>query len=165
MSAKSPKGYTATQIALHWAIFLLVALQVVFGDYISEAFRSLMQTGSFEPSVLVFGHVFGGLLILVLVIWRAVIKARRGAPPAPGNEPRAMQIAATATHHTLYLLLFLVPISGAVAWFGKVGAAGGAHEVLKTILVILVLLHVAAALYQHYGLKTDVLRRMMKPEK
>jgi len=165
MSAKSPKGYTTLQITLHWVVFLLVALQFIFADYISGAFRSLMQTGSFQPNALIFGHVFGGLLILALVIWRAAIKAKRGAPALPENEPRAMKITATATHHTLYLLLVLVPISGAVAWFGKVGPAGGAHELLKTLLMILILLHVAGALYQHYGLKTDVLKRMMKPEK
>ena len=72
-----PHGYTRTQIILHWAIFLLIAAQFVFHDAMSEAWRSLMRTGGYEGNALVAQHVFTGLAVLALAIWRLAIKLRR----------------------------------------------------------------------------------------
>jgi cytochrome b561 len=159
-----PKGYTHVQIALHWVVFLLVGAQFIFADSISNAFRTFMREGTFTPSALVFSHIAFGVLILLLVVWRMAIKAKRGAPPHPENEPALLKLAATLAHFSLYALLILLPISGGIAWFGAQGWAAQGHVVLKTLLMILVILHVVAAFYHHFYLKTDVLNRMRKPE-
>lgn len=159
-----PKGYTLTQIILHWVVFLLVALQFILHDAISEAFRAFMRTGAFEANALVFQHVAGGILILAFVIWRMAIKARRGAPGLPENEPKALKLIANLTHLGLYGLLILTAASGMAAWFGEVKAAAEAHEVLKSLVMILVALHVIGALAQQFYFKSDVMKRMGKPE-
>lgn len=159
-----PKGYTLLQIVLHWLVFLLVALQFLFSDSISGAFKAFLRTGSFEPSALVFAHVAGGGAILLLVIWRMTIKAKRGAPPLPADEPPLLRIAAHFAHLGLYALLILTAFSGAMAWFGGFAWAGETHEVMKTLLMLLVILHIAGALYQQLILKSDVMKRMGRPE-
>lgn len=161
----TPKGYTLTQIALHWGVFLLVALQFILHDGISAAWRSLVREGTFEPSALVFGHIAGGILILVFVIWRMAIKAKRGAPALPAHEPAWMKATANGTHLALYALLILMAISGGMAWFGGQGWAAEVHdEFLKPAIILLVVLHVLGALYQQFVLKSDVMTRMGRPE-
>lgn len=153
-------AYSRTQIALHWAIFLLIAAQFLFHDYISDAWDKVEDGLPFEFHPLIAAHVFGGLLILVLVLWRIGLRVTRGAPPLPSKEPAAMKLAAHAAHLSLYALMVLAPVSGAVAWFGGVEAAAEAHEVFKTVLLLLVLLHVVAALYHQFYLKTNLMARM-----
>lgn len=159
-----PLGYTRTQIALHWVVFLLVAAQFILGDNISEAYRAFLREGTFEPSAVVFSHIAFGVLILLFVVWRMAIKARRGAPALPENEHPLLQFAATATHFGLYGLLVLMAVSGGLAWFGAQRWAAEGHEILKALVIALVALHVAGALYQHFVLKSDVLNRMRTPE-
>lgn len=158
-----PNGYTRTQIALHWVIFLLIAAQFIFNEAISEAWRSVLRTGEYEQGPLVAQHVITGLLILALVIWRLVIKLRRGAPPLPDDEPAIMKLAARGTHILLYILMVLVPVSGAVAWFAGVENAAEGHEVMKSILLVIILIHILGAIVQRVIFKSDVMTRMMRP--
>jgi len=160
-----PKGYTLTQIVLHWAVFVLVALQFILHDGISNAWRTWVREGTFEPSAVVISHVVFGVLVLVLVVWRLAIKARRGAPALPEDEPAWMKLAAHGTHLGLYTLLILMTVTGGLAWFGGQGWSADLHEqILKPLLILLVALHVAGALYQQFVLKSDVLKRMGRPE-
>lgn len=158
-----PQGYTRLQIILHWLIFALIAAQFIFHDAISDAFRSLVRTGGFDANPLVFQHVFTGILILILVGWRFFIKSRRGAPTLPENEPALLKLAAHGTHILLYLLMVFVPITGLVAWFSISRGAGEVHEVLKSVLLVVILLHIAGALFQKFVLKSNVMERMIRP--
>jgi len=158
-----PTGYSKPQIRLHWIVALLIVPQFVLHDGISAAWRALRQgqVPAFDPLVLL--HVAGGVLIAALVLWRIVLRSRRAAPPLPEGEHPALKFAAKVTHGGLYALLLALPLSGAVAWFGGVGAAGDAHEVMKTLLMALVALHVAGALYHQFVLKDGLLLRMKRP--
>ncbi len=68
---------------------------------------------------------------------------------------------AKATHFLIYALIIGMPISGAVAWFGGVPGAAAAHVLAKSVLLVLVILHVAGALFQQFLLKSNVLTRMV----
>ena len=163
-SAKSaPTGFSAGQIRLHWIVVVLIALQYVLHDSISEAWRAVRRGEEVAFDPMVASHVFGGILVLLLVIWRLAIRARRGAPPPPENEPAILKLAAAGTHLGLYALMVLMPVSGMAAWFGRVDIAGEAHEAMRIVLLALIALHVAGAFYHHFVLKTDVLVRMRKP--
>ncbi|MEV8465727.1 cytochrome b/b6 domain-containing protein [Fluviibacterium sp. DFM31] len=160
----SPTGYSRAQIRLHWIVAGLIVLQFVLHESISDAFDMAMEGRQIAFNPLVAQHVAGGVLIGLLVLWRLVLRLRRGAPPPPENEHPLLKLAAHATHWTFYALMLMLPVSGAVAWFGLVEPAAETHEFLKAILMLLVLLHVAAALYHQFVLKTDVLMRMKKPQ-
>lgn len=158
------KGYSRLQIALHWLIFLLLIVQFVLHDPITEAWKQIQRGGEAAFDPLVAQHVFTGILILALVLLRIVVRLGRGAPALPEEEPALLKLAASATHLGLYALLLLMPISGIIAWFGNNEMAGEAHEVMRALLLLLVLVHILGALYQQFILKTDVLSRMRKPE-
>ena len=156
-------GYSATQIRLHWLVFLAVLYQLIFNEAIGEAWRAFRRGEEIASSVWVPVHVFGGIAILLLVLWRIFLRVKRGAPKPPEHEPAALKMIAGLTHLLLYALLIAMPVSGIVAWFGGIEAAGEAHEVMKAFLWALIALHVLGALYHQFFLKTDVLTRMRKP--
>ena len=158
-----PTGYTRIQIILHWLIFVLIAAQFLFAEGMERAWRAVERGSEVTVDGLVLQHIVTGLLVLALVLWRVAIKLRRGAPALPEDEPAILKITARVTHLVLYLLVILVPVSGAVAWFGGVENAADGHELLKTVLLIVVALHFAGALFQRFVLKSDVMTRMMRP--
>lgn len=157
-----PSHYSRAQIALHWVVFLLIALQYLFHDAILEAWDTLRDGGEIAFSPLVAAHVFGGLLILALVLWRLALRLTRGAPPLPEEEPAPLKLIAQLTHLGLYALMLLMPVTGALAWFGGIGSMADVHGLLRLLLLALVALHVAGALYQQLVLKTDIMSRMKR---
>jgi len=157
-------GYSRSQIALHWVIAVLVALQSLLHEPIRRAWE-VSQAGeavTFQP--LIAAHIAGGLVILVLVLWRLGLLALRGVPPPPEREPRYYKLGAKLVHGALYLLLLAMPVTGLLAWFGGVAPAAVAHEVLRLVLLALVVLHVLAVLVHLFVLRMPVLRRMLYPQ-
>jgi cytochrome b561 len=160
-----PKGYSSAQIGLHWIIALLIALQFLFNEPMGEAFDSLMR-GTVPPfSWGVWAHIAGGVAILALVLWRVALRRSRGVPPPPEGDGTLLGRAATLGHWALYALMLLLPVSGLVAWFGGVETAAEAHEVMTSVLLFVVAVHVAAALWHQFWLKDHLLLRMMRAER
>jgi cytochrome b561 len=106
-------------------------------------------------------------------------------PADPAGTPEWQRRAARLAHWALYALIFGVAITGwaltgtmrepvAIALFGfievpqLVGPDSGTHElfeelheILANVLIALVVVHVAAALYHHLVLRDGVLLRML----
>jgi len=160
----SPTGYSRLQIRLHWVIFGLLILQFVFHEWIKEAWEVFEDGGTVVFHPLVAAHVFGGLLILALALWRLQVRMTRGAPPPPAEEDPKLQLVAKVVHVGLYAVLILMPIGGAVAWFGGVELAAEGHEMMKFVLLGLFGLHFVGALYQQFVLKTNIMQRMKTPQ-
>jgi len=161
------KGYSRTQVTLHWIVVVLVAFQFVAHDGIEDAWRSLVrgQSGAdADTAPLAYMHIAAGSLILVLALARIYLRFTRGTPPPPPNEPRLMHITAEAVHGSIYVLLLLLPISGLVAWLFVVEAGGDAHELMQNLLLLAIALHIGGALFQHFVRRSDVLMRMLSPE-
>ena len=159
----TPKGYTRLQIALHWIAALLIVQQYLFKDAISAAWEATMKGLEIAFNPLVLAHVAGGALVMLFALWRLSIKARRGTPAVAGDS--AVQTAlAKVVHVGLYALMVLMPLSGAVAWFGGVEAAAQGHNVLKIVLLALVALHVVGAVYHQFVLKDGLINRMRRAE-
>lgn len=159
----APTGYSRPQIAFHWIAALLILLQYLFGGAIAQAWNSIAKglAPVFDP--LVMGHVVGGGLILLLTLGRLLARARRGVPRDMGGSA-AQRALARLTQGGLYALMILMPVSGAVAWFGGVGAAAAGHNILKVLLLALIALHVAGALYHRIILRDGVMDRMLRPQ-
>lgn len=161
------KGYSPTQVALHWIVVVLVTFQFVAHDGIEDAWRAVVSDGQVagDPSPVAYLHIGAGSLILVLALVRIYLRLTRGAPSPPADEPRILQIIAEAVHGSIYLLLLLLPVTGLVAWFLVVELAGEIHEWLQTFLLLAIALHVGGALFQHVIRRSDVLMRMFKPQR
>lgn len=167
MSSARPSGYSALQISLHWAVVLLVIFQFLASDGMEAVWRAMRRGTEITSAETLFAnlHAAAGILILLLVLWRLYLRFTRGAPPAPVGEAAVLRIVAALTHWALYILLVLTPLSGAAAYFGGVVQAGEAHQFGKTLILIVAILHVVGVLAQQFVFRTDVLRRMMVPQK
>lgn len=159
MSAIS--GYSRLQIGLHWAIALLIGVQLYNHEGMEGAWRDLQKGQPFDADAAQI-HVLVGLAVLLLVIVRVVVRLRRGAPELPPNGNPFLDKVAMATHLLLYGLMLLVPLMGIAAWFLGISIAAGIHGALFAVLMGLIILHTIAALYHQYVLKDGLIRRMIR---
>ena len=156
------KGYSRVQILLHWIVAALIIFQIVGHEPMAEAWDAVEDGGVPVMSARVWAHINAGIAVLLLVLWRIGLRLGRGAPEVPAG-PAAVQWAGKLTHLALYGLMVLLPVSGIVAWFGEVEAAAEAHELMKNLMLLLILLHVAGALYHQFLLRDGLMDRMRKP--
>jgi cytochrome b561 len=114
---------------------------------------------------------------LLLTLARLYFRRKDGTPPPVGNTP--MDKVAKGIHHLLYVVLLLIPISGIMqvvtskvcdalrAWdatllpakFDGV-PAHKVHEVLVTVLIVLVVVHVLGAIKHQFIMKDGLMERM-----
>lgn len=162
--ASRPAGYTSLQIALHWLVAVLVLIQLFVTEGIEEAWRAFRRGTELasDDVFLANWHVWAGITIFALAVLRLIIRFSRGAPPPPASESWALRAIAALTHVALYAFILLMPLSGFVAWFGIFPDAADIHELGKLPLLVLIGLHAAGALWQHFVARTDVLRRMIR---
>jgi cytochrome b561 len=160
----TPKGYSRTQISLHWGIAALIVAQFVLHDPIVAAWEALAKGENPVIGPLVMAHVIGGSLVLALVVWRLVIRMRRGVPALPEKEAPLLKGLAHLTHWTLYALMVVLPITGLLTWFGGSETADFIHTSLKLPLLGLVVLHFAAALFQQFVLRTGLINRILRAD-
>lgn len=133
-------GYSRTQIALHWGILLLLGVSYVSSDKMKAAWYAIHE-GRDAFGTTAAAHVWIGVAILVLALVRVAIRLTRGAPDLPAGGHPVTDLIAKLTHLGLYALLLLIPVSGLMAWFGGVDAAGEVHEVTFNLGIALALLH------------------------
>jgi cytochrome b561 len=158
------KGYSTTQIALHWIVAVLIIGQLTFNLPIGRAFRTLRETGVAEYNVMVLGHIGAGVLVLIFAIWRLSLRLRRGVPEPSHAGPPVLERAATLGHWLFYALMIGAPVTGLAAWFGGIESAAELHELAKPVFVVLIAVHVVAALWHQFWLKDGLIRRMMRAE-
>lgn len=149
--------YTRLQIILHWLLVLLLIVQFISGDSASEAFGRWLRAGDMQAPPGPNLHVILGILVSGIALWRLILHVTH---PRPAHGDGVLDKLAIAVHWLLYALLLVVPALGAVAWFGGSEVMGDAHAAVKTLLMLLILLHIAGALYHRFIVKDDVMARM-----
>ena len=169
--------YSGLRIGLHWAIALLIA-----AAYALIELREFYPKGSDPRELMKTLHFMLGLSILFLAMLR-VAAALGSAKPAIVPAPPAWQHAlAAATHGLLYLLMLGLPLLGwlllsaagkPIPFFGlelpplmgpdkaTAKTLKELHELIGQLGYALIGLHTAAALYHHYLVKDNTLRRML----
>jgi cytochrome b561 len=161
----------------HWLIALLIIAQGAIG-------LTMVELGMTPAKVKVFAlHKSIGLTILALGLLRLAWRLGQRAPLDP-PMPHWQRNAAKLSHFFLYMLILALPLSGwlfnsaanfPLEWFGLVHVpsltrgldpvlkawALRAHVVLFWILIGVVVVHVASALWHHWVQRDDVLLRML----
>ena len=128
----------------------------------SDAFDAREEGLAAAPSAPAILHIIVGVSVLLITLYRFYLRQTQGHPARPENEPQWASVLGAATHWALYLLLILMPLSGAVAWFLGVEGAGAVHSgILRWALIAVVLLHVAGALVEHFVFRSPALKRML----
>jgi cytochrome b561 len=102
--------YTATAIALHWLVALLLLGQFAFGLALEDIPRGTPERGYFVNLHKSIG-VLIGLIIVLRVGWRLTHRA----PPLPAATPGWQRRAAGFSHLALYLCMLALPLSGYLA--------------------------------------------------
>ncbi|MCA0042785.1 cytochrome b [Celeribacter litoreus] len=156
---KTSASYSGLQKLLHWAVVLTFAFNYIVSDGMGRALRTFSQTG-INDSLTAQLHVIVGIATIVLMVLRVIVRLIQGAPELPPAPHPLMDKAAHFAHIALYVAMILTPVVGLLAWFGGVREAGDVHEVLVNLTVLLVIAHVAAALFHQFVLKDDLLKRM-----
>ena len=62
------KGYSRTQIFLHWAIALLILFNLIFSDAMSDLWRQIKQTGPAPTTFGAWAHIIVGVAVLEGVV-------------------------------------------------------------------------------------------------
>lgn len=159
----SPEQYSRLQIVLHWTVVVLVAAQLVLGDAMGTAFEALHRgfTASTATRIGANAHAIIGGVIFLVAASRLYLRLARGVPDIPHDGPPLLQRLAAGTHWALYATILAMPVLGAIAWYGGVRFAGDLHSALWSLLLILIALHVAGALTEHFVLRTQSLNRIL----
>jgi len=168
--------YTNTAISLHWLIAVLIFVAFALGWYMVDL--------KISPAKLQYysWHKWLGITVLGFAILRLLWRWTHTPPPLPITTPRWQVLAAAGGHWALYLLLFAIPLSGWAFssasgypvvylgqfqmpdWMPKDKALAAQmkelHELLTTLLIVVVAVHVAAALKHHFFDRDGLLGRM-----
>ncbi|BCQ29004.1 cytochrome b (plasmid) [Caballeronia sp. NK8] len=160
---------------LHWLIASLILAQFVIGWTMPDVHRDTLPSGEIAWHLSVGAAIVA--VMLIRIIWRIT------HTPKPAELAPALALVSKATHLLLYLLLIVVPLAGwanasARGWMvnllgivpypalaskgSSVGMTlGNIHSVLAWVLLALIALHVAAALFHRFVLRDSVLQRML----
>jgi cytochrome b561 len=170
--------YSTTAMSLHW----LIALMIIAGFYLGWIMTDIP---GFTPTKLKYfsWHKWIGVTVFALAVIRLAWRLTHRAPALPPGMASLQKLAAEAVHVILYLLMFVIPISGylyssaagiQVVYLGIVplptliGPDATLKVLLKTVhiwlnysLLALVSAHVLAALKHHFIDRDGLLARMI----
>jgi cytochrome b561 len=174
----APARYTATAIALHWLLALVIIAGFGLGVYMVDLPVSPNRLKLYNY------HKWIGVTILALSALRLLWRLTHPPPPLPANAPAWQNKAAHAAHMLLYVLFFAVPLSGwayssatgfPIVYLGVLQlpdfvpknrelaeAIKPVHMVLAFTLAIIVAVHIAAA-FKHQFVNRDGLMARMLP--
>jgi cytochrome b561 len=176
-SADIRQRFPSLSIALHWVMALLIT-----AVYAVILLRENYPKGSDIREGLKAWHFMLGLAVLSLVIIRLIVRYSNRKPPSTPEPPVWQSLMAKTTHFALYAFMLGMPIAGwvilsasgkAIPFFGLelpalvgqsnalAGQVKEIHEAIGTIGYFLIGLHALAALFHHYVVKDDTLRRML----
>lgn len=169
----TPKRYHPVQVTLHWLVVLLVVAAFVMGKFMSGLPN---DTGKLVPLAL---HMGVGIFTLVVIVTRFITRMKLPKPAHATTGNAFLDWVGKVVHYALYLLVFLTAVSGmslsmqaglVPIVFGGSGAplpadffdftARMMHGFIVPALLLLVFLHVGAALYHQFMLKDNLLARM-----
>lgn len=150
-------------------------------DLFNLGVYSLQLAEPMSPRSFYFNlHKSLGVTIFALILFRFYWRLTHDVPAFPATMQAWEVKLAEYMHRGLYLLMLAVPVSGAVmaafskygiVWFGVRLVEGlnnegmrevfkEVHEISVTLLVVLIVVHVAAAIKHKVIDKDDVMQRM-----
>ena len=189
MAALPPKGtdaahpagqYGAIAKLFHWVTLGLMLVALPLG-FVIQHVKDASKMGFYAL------HESVGLTILFVALARLAWRWFSPPPSQPNDMPKLFRTASTAVHHALYGLLILQPIFGFLAtnawgfpmrgataylgfiefpkfmeaWESLAKILSLLHSIGGWLLVVLIALHVAGALFHHAIRRDGTLMRMI----
>jgi cytochrome b561 len=168
--------YGTTAKVFHWLVVVLLLAQYLVGWLMPDIHRGM------KPGVAMTFHVSIGLVILITIVLR--LAWRLTYPVAPESSlPRWQRLVSEAVHWLLCVLVlatafsgwlfasfrgwsmslfYLVPIPMLASDNAAAGKAiDGLHQALEWTLLVVIGLHVAAAIAHLFVFRDRVMQRML----
>ena len=161
---------------LHWAMAALIVSMLLAG------FTMIRSLEPWHLTILNAHKGFGSIAFL-LVLGRVFVRVKSTVPTLPKTLSTLQRNIATASHYVLYGLMITMPASGylmqyfaarPVDVFGhfflpasltadieRYALFREIHGYVASAFVIVILIHVAAALHHHFIRKDSVLKSML----
>jgi cytochrome b561 len=161
---------------LHW--FAAIGIIVLFWIGLEQAG---MERGP-EKMAVRATHASAALIVFVLMTLKLIWRLMNETPAHPENMPGWQRLSSTLVHWGIYIAVFVQLISGAMTvgtdgtplpFFGlfsvplPIAENGEGHEFWEGIhesawiaVAAILVIHILGALYNHFIVKNDVLRRM-----
>jgi cytochrome b561 len=167
--------YGATAKVLHWLVVALLAVQFLIGWFMPDVHAG-------PPASAMTLHISFGISILALIVLRFVW--RLAHPVAPESSlPPWQRVTSEAVHWLLYALVLATTVTGwlfasfrgwSVSYFylvplpmladknaDGVHAIDGWHQIAEWTLLIVIGVHVAAALAHIFIYRDRIMQRML----
>lgn len=176
--SRSVERYDGVAIALHWLVAIGVFVMIGLGWYMTE-----IPKGTPDRSFYFNVHKSIGLTLGIIVLIRVWWRWTHTPPELPRGTASWVVGASKLSHALLYALLVLMPVAGFIAsnftkygvtYFGlfKIGPFfpenkelwdlfQGIHHLAADVLVVVIAVHVAAALKHLLFDKDGVFLRML----
>ena len=169
--------YVKSQKIIHWVMAFLIMLDL----FIAQKFGGEMELWDRLESRV--DHATVGLIVTFLFILRLFLRYKHGAPSLPTSMPRWQMLAAKLGHYSLYFLMGALVVTGIISAsfasnpiviFGSFDLAFAnhsvefftlvrtTHEFCTNAIIVLILIHILAAVYHHYIAKDDTTSKMLK---
>ena len=174
MTARLQYGTTAK--VLHWLIVVLLVVQYLIGWLMPDIHRGM------KPGAGMTFHISFGMTILVLIVLRLGWRLTHSVAPE-SSLPPWQRLSSELVHWALYVLVLATTVTGwlfasfrgwSVPLFylmpmpmlaGDNAAAGkavdGLHQAAEWTLLVVIGLHVAAALVHIFVYRDRIMQRML----
>ena len=179
--------YGSVAMTFHWVIAALIIANVVLGLWLGE----ILEPGDPMKFQVAQWHKSIGLTVLVLSVFRVVWRLMNPHPPPPWPTPLMRNLSLASHYAFYFLILAVPitgyvmasasPLGIGTDYFGLFTWPNlpfftgmtreqlhpihetweDVHVVLAWSAIVLLPIHVGAALYHHYRLRDDVMKRML----
>jgi len=174
MSTLQVTRYHPLLVALHWGLAILIIADLTIG---SQVLVNIPSNSATKIEGL-RAHMSAGIVILALMLVRLTVRLRAAAPEEATAGNPFLDRLAWLSHRALYVAIFGMIISGLtmglqahipdVVFFGRgqlpesfwIYPTRGIHYFFSRLLMALIALHIAGALYHTFLRRDGLLRRM-----
>jgi cytochrome b561 len=172
---KQLSRYHPLLVTLHWVLAALIIAELTLGFFGLAA----MPNSDPRQIVILQAHMLGGTLILVLMVFRFIVRMCTSRPEDATTGHPLLDRLAPITHYGFYVLVLLMVGTGfataVIAGLGEIvfGSSGTpmppslmiyptfvAHALVATLLVGFLALHILAAFYHQFIRRDALFQRM-----
>ena len=169
--------YLRTQKIIHWLMAIIIMLDL----NVAQKFGGNMELWDRLESRA--DHATAGMIVTFLFLLRVVLRYVYGAPKLPSTMPAWQVVSAKLGHYSLYFLMAGLIITGiSMASFASdpinsflvfdlafafhnqstFHLIRGFHEFCTNAIILLIIIHIGAALYHHFFAKDNTTLKMLK---
>ena len=176
MNRFAQQKYTSTAIGLHWLIGIAILAQLALGLYMVDIPKETAGRAWYFNL-----HKSIGVTLALFILLRIWWRLSHRPPPLDRIIPKWQVVASTISHWILYLCMVFMPVTGMImSSYSKYGVKAWGiqliygsddknarefwfelHEITADILMVVIAIHVIAALKHLMIEKNGLFQRML----